>query len=267
LDRERCRPDADPGILRPLHLRRNHRKNLSGYFLSGYRSNEVNLTIPTPPDSTSYALHKNFQTYDSNYRPPMAFSLAKPVPAIPPRPDITNPHSALLGIAKRMAYSPPKYDKKLRRKFRKFVAHWLKENMTPIDSDEQFDIEEWLESTMYPEWRKQEIRKVAPTTAYIHGEVNKLDNKHDIDSDLFDIKYFTKEEYYPEYKHHRGIWARCDKAKSIMGPFFRKIEKKLFSLPYFIKKVPKNERPSYINNFMSSNLLQFQGTDYTSFES
>jgi hypothetical protein len=248
-------------------MKRNHRKVFTGHRLSGYRTNEVNLKIPTTPDSTCYALHKPFYDYDSTIRPPMAFSLATPVPAVPPRADITHPHSALLGIAKRMAYSPPMYDKTLRKKFRKFVSRWLQENMTPIDEDEDFDLEEWLSSTNYPDWRKEEIRKVAPTTAYIHGEVNKLDNKQDVDADLFDIKYFTKEEYYPEYKHHRGIWARCDKAKSIMGPFFRKIEKKLFSLPYFIKKIPKNERPSYINDFMNSNLLRFQGTDYTSFES
>jgi hypothetical protein len=267
LARECIGPNANPGILGPLHLTPNYRKTFRGYFLYGYRANEVNLKIPTTPDSTSYALHKNFFSYDSSTRPPMAACFVNPIPAIPPRPDVTNPHSSLIGIAKRMAYSPPKYDPKLRRKFRKFVSRWLKENMTPIDPVEDFDLEEWLQSTNYPDWRKEEIRKVAPKGAYVHGEVDRKDNKFDDDDDLFNINLFTKEEYYPEYKHHRGIWARSDKAKSVMGPFFRKIEKALFSLPYFIKKIPKNERPKYINEFMNSNLLQFQGTDYTSFES
>lgn len=231
------------------------------YFLYGYRSDEVGLKIPTPPDSTCYALHKNFHSYDSNYRPPMAACQIEPIPAIPPRPDVTNPHSALTGVAKRMAYSPPPYDKVMRKKFRKFVKKWVRDNLEPIDTSDKLDFEEWLQSTNYPDWRKEEIRRAAPTIPYAHGEVDFKDDS------LYDINYFTKEEYYPEYKHHRGIWARSDAAKAVMGPFFRKIEKQLFKLPYFIKKVPKNERPQYINDFMNNNYLQFQGTDYTSFES
>jgi len=238
-----------------------------GYFLYGYRSTEVNLKIPTIPDSTSYALHKSFHTRDKNFRPPMAACYVNPLPAIPPRPDTTDPLSSLIGIAKRMAYLPPTHDPELRKKFKSFVHQWVRTNMTPIAADEKFDLEEWLSTTSYPEWRKEEIRKAAPKGPYVHGEVDRKDNIHDPDNDMFDIKLFTKEEYYPEYKHHRGIWARCDKAKAVMGPFFRQIEKVLFTLPYFIKKIPKNERPQYINEFMNSNLLQFQGTDYTSFES
>lgn len=199
--------------------------------------------------------------YDANIRPPMSACYVIPTPAIPPKPDITHPHSQILGVSKRMAYSPPVYDRKMRRKFRKFVRKWLRQNMTPIDPSEDFDFETWLSSTNYPEWRKEEIRKAYPTDPYNFDEVSQKIFKN------LDINLFTKEEYYPEYKHFRGIWARSDIAKGIMGPFFRIIEKKLFSLPYFIKKVPKNERPKYINDFMNSNILNFQGTDYTSFES
>lgn len=191
----------------------------------------------------------------------MSACFIKTTQAIPPKPDVTHPISQILGVGKRMAYNPPKYDKKLRRKFRRFVKKWLCDNMAPIDPDEKFDFEEWLSNTNYPEWRKQEIRKKAPKEGYLFDEVQTKEFKN------FDVKLFTKEEYYPEYKHFRGIWARSDEAKAIMGPFFRKIEKKLFALPYFIKKIPKNERPAYINNFMNSNILKFQGTDYTSFES
>lgn len=191
----------------------------------------------------------------------MAACFVVTIPAIPPRPDTTNPQSSLTGIAKRMGYSPPRYNRNLRRKFRKFVRQWLRSNLEPIDCNENFDFEEWLASTNYPEWRKEQIRKAAPTSCYTHGEVDFKDDN------LYDVKLFTKEEYYPEYKHFRGIWARSDAAKAVMGPFFRKIEKALFKLPYFIKKIPKNERPKYINDFMNSNLLEFQGTDYTSFES
>lgn len=222
------------------------------------------MKVPIPPDATCYAVHKNYHTYDPNIRPPMGACYVKTVPAVPPKPDITNPDSLLLGIAKRMAYSPPPYDRNMRRKFRKFVKKWLVDNLDPISPDYKFNFEEWLESTNYPEWRKEEIRKAYPQHPYSHGEVDAIS---DDNIKTFDVNLFCKEEYYPEYKHFRGIWARTDAAKAIMGPFFRKIEKTLFSLPYFIKKVPKKERPQYINDFMNNNYLKFQGTDYTSFES
>jgi hypothetical protein len=228
--------------------------------LYGYRANEVDLKIPQTPDSTSYCIHKSLHEYDSSRRPPMSATFVKPTPAIPPKPDTTHPISQIIGVSKRMAYSPPKYNRNLRRKFRKFVRKWLRQNMTPISPTHKFDVEEWLASSNYPEWRKEQIRKACPTEPYNLEEVS-----HDFVHP--EVNLFTKEEYYPEYKHFRGIWARSDAAKSIMGPFFRIIEQQLFKLPYFIKKIPKLDRPQYINDFMNSNLLRFQGTDYTSFES
>lgn len=254
--------------MKPISFNKTIKKPVARRVLYGYRANEVDLKIPCPPDSTRYALNKNYHSYDATYRPPMAACFNLSVPAIPPRPDTTNPNSSLTGIAKRMGYSPPRYNRNLRRRFRKFVRNWLKKNMTPLDSTETFDVKEWLDSSSYPEWRKQEILNSIPEECYINGEID-LDHLTRVSKGkkIFEIKMFVKEEYYPEYKHFRGIWARSDAAKTVMGPFFRKIEKQLFALPYFIKKIPKNERPQYINDFMNSNLLEFQGTDYTSFES
>lgn len=206
-------------------------------------------------------MHNNYGEYDSSYRPPMAACFVKPIPAVPPRPDTTHPDSLLDGVGKRMAYSPPRYNRNERRKFRKFVRKWLKQNLDPIDENDDFDFEEWLKDTNYTESRKEEIRKAFPQECFVNGEVDVKKFKN------YDVKIFTKEEYYPEYKHFRGIWARSDAAKGIMGPFFRKIEHALFALPYFIKKIPKNERPEYINNFMNNEFMKFQATDYTSYES
>lgn len=206
-------------------------------------------------------MHNNYGEYDSSYRPPMAACFVKPIPAVPPRPDTTHPDSLLDGVGKRMAYSPPRFNRNERRKFRKFVRKWLKQNLDPIDENDEFDFEEWLKDTNYTESRKEEIRKAFPQECFVNGEVDVKKFKN------YDVKIFTKEEYYPEYKHFRGIWARSDAAKGIMGPFFRKIEHALFALPYFIKKIPKNERPEYINNFMNNEFMKFQATDYTSYES
>jgi len=191
----------------------------------------------------------------------MAACFVTPIPAVPPRPDTTHPESLIDGIGKRMAYSPPRYNRNERRKFRKFVKKWLKDNLTPIDEHDELDFEEWLASTNYEDWRKKDIRKAYPTDVFVNGEVDVTKFKN------YDIKLFAKEEYYPEYKHFRGIWARSDSAKCILGPFFRKIEKELFKLPYFIKKIPKEDRPKYINDFMNNEYMKFQGTDYTSYES
>lgn len=214
------------------------------------------------PDSTCFMLHKSFSEYDSSYRPPMAACfINKIINAIPPRCDTTDPVTLLDGIGKRMAYSPPRYNRRERRNFRKFVRKWLKQNLTPIDENDDLDFEQWLNETNYPDWRKEQIRKSYPEGCFVNGEVDTKKFKN------YDVKIFTKEEYYPEYKHARGIWARSDEAKCILGPFFRKIEKQLFSLPYFIKKVPKHERPEYIDKFMNNAFLKFQNTDYTSYES
>jgi len=236
-------------------------KIYAGSFLYGYRADECKLKVPDVPDSTSFVYHKNLSQYDPSYRPPMAASFVKNTPAVPPRPDTTHPESLIFGIGKRMAYSPPRYNRRERRNFRKFVRKWLKENLSPIDESDDISFEEWITNSPYPEWRKEEIRKAYPTECFVNGEVDSKKFKN------FVIKIFAKEEYYPEYKHFRGIWAREDAAKCIMGPFFKKIEKELFSLPYFIKKIPKNERPQYINDFMNDEFLKFQATDYTSYES
>jgi len=245
----------------PLLLKRHGVVVRQGNFLIGYRSDEVNLKVTEVPDATCFVLRKLFTRYDPSVRPPMSASYVQTIPAILPKPDVTHPYSLLDGIAKRMAYSPPKYDRNERKRFRKFVRKWLKKNLTPIDETDDLDFDEWLESTPYEAWRKEEIKKAYPIDCFVNGEVDVKKFKN------FKVKIFTKEEYYPEFKHFRGIWARSDEAKCILGPFFRRIEKQLFSLPYFIKKIPKNDRPEYINKFMNNAYLRFQSTDYTSYES
>jgi len=130
----------------------------------------------------------------------MAATVLPHIKALPPRPDVTHPTSALYGVAKRMAYAPKKANPKMLKKFRKFVRRWVRDNLTPLENTEEFDFEEWLESTNYTNARKDELRRV-------HAKI--------IAEDLADpvtglninatIKYFVKEEWYPEYKHFRGI--------------------------------------------------------------
>lgn len=231
----------------------------------------MNLEIKTPPDATRFATTKAYELYDNAYRPPMGSAKVGHVQAIPPKADITHPESLLVGVAKRMAYDPPRFNRATRRRFEKFVDNWLLKNIEPFAPTETFDFDEWLATVNHPDWRKQEIKKARRCGPYLDGEIPQgpgLHSKYNLDEDVnYVVKLFTKEEYYPEYKHHRGIWAREDAAKAVMGPFFAKIEKVLFKLPYFIKKIPKNDRPAYIQKFMDEVKLKFHTSDYTSFES
>lgn len=161
-----------------------------------------------------------------------------------------------------MAYKPPPYKKHLRRRFRKFVRKWVRKNLQPLDPNEDFDFEKWLEGTNYSEERKVEIRRAKENIQY------DIDDKDAYGDNAYaTVKYFVKEEFYPEPKHHRGIWARCDEFKCISGPFFKKIEEQLFKLPYFIKKVPKDQRPDYIRKLVENAAMIYQITDFTSYES
>lgn len=136
--------------------------------------------------------------------------------------------------------------------------------MQPTEHNEEMAYEDWLDSTGYPEWRKQELRdvykKMEEDDSFFMNEVDRLHKNAD-------VKIFMKEENYPEYKLPRAIWARVDEFKNISGPFFKTIEKKIFSLPYFIKKIPKHERPQYIIDQVKQDGMIYMCTDYTSFES
>jgi hypothetical protein len=231
-------------------------------YLYGYRSDEVNLKIPTEPDFSLCSIRKKASVVDRSYRPPMAQTMLPHVPAVLPRPDISDYPSAVAGIAKRMAYKPPRYDRRLRRQFRKFVRRWLEDNMIPLDPNFQFNVDDWLETTNYPDWRKRDIKKIF--------DEGIGDNEHQFEKGYYkkgNVGIFTKEEFHEEYKFHRTIWAREDAFKAFAGPFFRAIENELFKLPYFIKKVPKHERPQFIMEFIGKDGLKYQCTDYSSFES
>lgn len=235
----------------------------SGNFMYGYRSDEADIKTPDRPDFSIYKIKKSsYSMMDESKRPPVARTILPHIKAIPPKPDNSDFKSLIDGVAKRMAYKPPKYNRKIRRKFRRFVRKWIRANLTPILPSFKMDIEKWLEETNYPEWRKDEIRKVY--------ESFKNENVHEFYKGYHKrakIKIFTKEEFYEMYKHHRGIWAREDAFKAICGPFFKEVEKELFKLPYFIKKIPKWDRAEYISEFVRNDSMNYQCSDYTSFES
>ncbi len=175
--------------------------------------------------------------------------------ATPPRPDPGHLASTLAGVAKRVATSTPKPNYKLRREFKRYVALWLRRNYRPLETDEVLDFESWLIEAPYSEARKTELRRVWTDCG---GKPTK--------KMLSMVKSFVKDESYPEYKFPRGIYSRSDAAKCLFGPLVQSVSKRLFSMHWFIKKIPVADRPVAIYDKLFKPGSRYIYTDYTSFE-
>jgi len=124
----------------------------------------------------------------------------------------------------------------------------------PLSPDSDTSVETWLGSTSYAKWRKDEL-------------VRKMEKCLILEEHHMRCKSFMKDECYPEWKHARAINSRTDEFKCSVGPIFKLIEKAVFSLPWFIKKIPVAERPKYILDRLFCAGSKYIATDYTAFES
>lgn len=169
------------------------------------------------------------------YRPVIAASLGPDVIGYKnPHVDQGDPATALTGALYRFGAAPPNSDDALVSRLKTFVEEWCVKNLTPLPPESDLSVEHWLEQTNYPDWRKKQLKA-------IHEKItNPYDEK------LFKVKSFIKDETYPSYKHARGINSRTDEFKTLVGPVIKLIEKEVFKLHWFIKKIPVRERPSYI---------------------
>jgi hypothetical protein len=174
-----------------------------------------------------------------------------------PHADPSDIPTIVAGVAKRVAGDPPPVNIPLFTRFTEFVERWLVNNLTPLDEDTTFDVETWLAQSNYSNSRQRALYK----------HYRKL---YDAASPVFDartrkVKCFIKDESYPSFKHPRGIYARVDDIKFLLGPCFKKIEHLVYAHPSFIKHVPVAERATYI-----SELLRYTdkklGSDYSSYE-
>lgn len=194
---------------------------------------------------------------DLDRRPPTSVSTGPHMAgAALPHADPQDPHTLRAGVKKRVTIAMPRSQRRLMDKLGIFVDKWLKRNLVPLPFDSDTSFETWIASTYYPEWRKAELRLKWQELGGWAG----LTKKH------FVTKGFMKDEPYTEWKHARSINSRTDEFKCAVGPIFRLIEKELFSLPYFIKKIPTADRPNYIKNLLSRTGAEYVATDYTAFE-
>lgn len=181
-----------------------------------------------------------------------------------PHPCPQDPFTMVAGVLKRVGCQPPEPEEEYLNGFSIFVRNWLETNLKPLSPGVDTSFETWIDGTNYPEWRRQELRdvwdKYSPIMAADNWWLDPNNEK------LIRCKSFMKDETYPEYKHARGINSRHDALKCKLGPIFKLIEKELFQLPWFIKKVPVADRPAYIMDRLYREGSVYIATDYTAFE-
>lgn len=195
----------------------------------------------------------------NNFRPVMATNLPLCFTgATPPRPDPSHTPSIVGGITKRFGYQPPKLNRQIARRFRRFTQTWLKHNFIPLTSADIPLFEEWLASTPYSSARKEELARTWDKFVRDGSPTKKFR----------EVKSFIKDETYPEFKYPRIINSRIDAAKCYFGPVVQAVSDRLFSLPEFIKTVPVPDRPAVIRNSLldAGDSEDYVFTDYTAYE-
>lgn len=203
------------------------------------------------PDSTYRLRFYNNKEYK---RLPMRVSLGcHLVGAALPVPETKHVPSQLEGAVKRIACEMPPINRATLRRFKRFVKKFLRTHFSDcqFSYEETFDLEEYLIGTNYTMERKDQLRKAFAEAFEAHKHTQ--------------IANHSKEEPYPEYKHFRGINSRHDWYKAFMGRFFQKIDKKIFSMKQFIKKIPIHRRPEWMSDKFQHARNIFN-TDFSSFE-
>lgn len=226
-------------------------------YAYGYQHGErVCKEFPHSDPTTRVKRHPNFGV-DPWLRQPVQVSLGCEVPGMAlPHPDFTGP-SALAGALARFAMAVPRADPERLRRFEWFVSDWIDRSLQPLAAIDVPTFEEWLEARPYSQARKQQL-----LAAYLSLVEHPLGSQ---DGD-YECKSFVKRETYPSYKFARAINSRSDRYKVSVGPLIAAVEKSLFALPWFIKKVPVSERARLIVETLMCAGSAYDCTDYTSFE-
>jgi hypothetical protein len=228
-------------------------------YLYGYRFGEVDLPEFEGVRQDAVIKYNKMYGINDDIRRPMKINLGCAIRGFTgPHPDISHGPTAVRGVCKRFLRHIPSPEEKLYNRFSSFVDKWIETNLTPLAPETDVSFPTWIEHTPYPAWRKEELRRKNEAI------INPYDKRY------FNVKSFIKDESYSEFKHARAINSRTDEFKTLIGPWFKVIEKILFDpdrMPWFIKKIPVKDRPAYIINRLGRNARQYIATDYTAYES
>jgi hypothetical protein len=153
---------------------------------------------------------------------------------------------------------------------KEFTMRWLRKNMVPLTITQVSTLDEWLLHAPYSEARKLELKKLYDYC--LQNGFLFFDKKGRPVKAAY-CKCFLKDEGYPSFKFARGIFSRTDFFKVFCAPWFKSIEKQLFTRKEFIKKIPVSVRSDYIDaNFIYNTSVLDEvavhtlNTDYSSFE-
>lgn len=224
----------------------------------GYRISEI---IPKKEPEISEGVKIRAHVRD-NKRAAVARSLGCHVDGYAlPVPDLKDPDTVIHGAKCRYLKKNPPLKEHHVKRLRDFVWVWLRQNLEPLAPGtfpvDRFDrVDEWLETTHYPLWRKEELRKIWRENQ--DGVINRKTTRN---------KSFIKHESYPCYKPARTINSRTDYFKCYSGPYMKKMEEMLFKLPCFVKHIPVSTRPLYIKERLHRPSGKYYMTDYSAFES
>lgn len=220
----------------------------------GYRWNEIPTLKVQTHISDDFKVLK-YAPSAEEVRKPCMISLGPHINgACDPHVDAGHASTAMEGAKKRLGIKIPGMTRFHRRRFRRFVYTWCKLNLSPLDANTDFSLENWLQNTNYPEWRKNQLRRANASINDPHLKRYKL------------VKSFIKDETYPDYKHARTINSRSDEFKTLVGPYVKQAEKILFNTKWFIKYIPMDYRPSALLERLESKYKYINSTDFTSFE-
>jgi len=162
--------------------------------------------------------------------------------------------SLLGGVIKRLCKAPPPKNQEMFRALCEYSMGYIKARFNPVPVDYDISYQTWLESTNYPQARKEELRK-------LH------DDSQQSVKPFSHAKCFQKDEAYSGYKFPRGIYSRSDWVKNEFGPFFSAIESSIFRDPHYIKHVATADRARFIRRRLCNKGSKVIATDYTAFES
>lgn len=226
-------------------------------YLYGYNYDEVDLPEFDDTDPPGGKVTRITRANRLRRNPEMVSLLSRVVGGVYFRPNTADPLSAERGLRKRLIHPRPPIDPRLLKKLKVFAQDWLKRNLVPLSFDEVPDFEDWVTEVNQPQSVKDEYRE-----AYRQL----MDGEIDLRKKLAEKKIFVKAEFYPEPKYHRCIHAPTNYEKVLHGPIASAMEKKLFALAFFIKKVPRRDWPEYISIICSGVNLNCYASDYSSFE-
>lgn len=158
---------------------------------------------------------------------------------------------------KRSASSHPTPIPSILARFKRYVERRIPELVPRLVQGDVLPRQQYIRESPHP----RSVKK-----SYAECYNNLLEGKTTI-FQASRVDAFVKEETYVEYKPHRLILPRPDEIKVLIGPTISAIEKLMYRNPQFIKKVPVEDRPSFIMNELFFEGCEIYVCDYTGFES